>query len=164
MVKKGFVWLFIFIVVLIGVSSFVWWFTYDPVKDLTASIPGKDNRPSKSSDSEEVVNIGERFDEYSTLVSNLKGKWTRFRGADYDNISKEKIPLIDNWGAGPKIQWKVELGEGHAAPAIYNGKVYILDYNELKKRDALRCFSLETGEELWRRSYNVHVKTKSWDV
>jgi outer membrane protein assembly factor BamB len=81
-----------------------------------------------------------------------------FSSADYDNINKENIPLIDNWGDGPKIEWTVDLGEGHAAPVIYNGKVYILDYNELRKRDALRCFSLKTGEELWRRSYNVHVK------
>lgn len=148
----------IILIATVSIIIFVWWFTYDPVKDFTASIPGKDNRPAKSADSEEIVNIGERFDEYSSLSSDLKGKWTRFRGADFDNINKEKISLIDNWEAGPKIVWKVDLGEGHAAPAIYNGKVYILDYNELKKRDALRCFSLETGEELWRRSYKVHVK------
>ncbi len=145
------------LVVIISVIAFIIWFTYNPVKDFTASIPGLDNRPARDASSE-IVNIGERFDEYSTISTNLTGKWTRFRGADYDNISKEKIPLIDNWGDGPKIEWKVELGEGHAAPVIYNGKVYILDYNELRKRDALRCFSLETGEELWRRSYNVHIK------
>jgi outer membrane protein assembly factor BamB len=28
----------------------------------------------------------------------------------------------------------------------------------VKKADALRCFSLETGEEIWRRWYNVHIK------
>ncbi|MFC2103902.1 PQQ-binding-like beta-propeller repeat protein [Bacteroidota bacterium] len=143
--------------ILISIIVFIYWFTYDPVKDFTTSIPGKDNRPDKT-ESDEVINIGERFDEYSTVSSNLKGKWTRFRGADFDNINKEKIPLIDNWSNEPKIQWQVDLGEGHAAPVIYNGKVYILDYNEVKKRDALRCFSLETGEELWRRSYNIHVK------
>lgn len=157
MFKKGFIWIFISILVLLGISSFVWWFTNDPVKDFTSSIPGEDNRPIKD-ESNEIINIGERFDEYASINSNLRGKWTRFRGADYDNINKEKIQLIDNWEAGPKIVWKTELGEGHAAPVIYNGKVYILDYYELKKRDALRCFSLETGEELWRRSYDVHVK------
>ncbi|HAF30282.1 MAG TPA: hypothetical protein DCG75_14670 [Bacteroidales bacterium] len=157
MIRKGFGWIIISIIVLIAVSSFVWWFTYDPVKDFTSNIPGEDNRPIKD-ESNEIINIGERFDEYASINSNLTGKWTRFRGADFDNISKEKIQLIDNWGAEPKIVWKIELGEGHAAPVIYNGKVYILDYYELKKRDALRCFSLETGEELWRRSYDVHVK------
>ncbi len=158
MFKKSFIRVLLLIFIFIGISSFLWWFIYDPVKEFTTSIPGMDNRPVRNSESDEVINIGERFDEYLSLESNLTGKWTRFRGADFDNISKQDIPLIDKWGDGPKIQWTVDLGEGHAAPVIYNGKVYLLDYNEVKKRDALRCFSLETGKELWRRSYNVHVK------
>lgn len=157
MLKKYTTHIVLSVIIIIGVAAFVIWFTYNPVKDFTASIPGLDNRPPRDASSE-IVNIGERFDEYSTISTNLFGKWTRFRGTDYDNISKENIPLIDNWGDKPKIEWTVELGEGHAAPVIYNGKVYILDYYEIKKRDALRCFSLETGEELWRRSYNVHIK------
>jgi len=41
---------------------------------------------------------------------------------------------------------------------IKNGKAYILDYNEKKRSDVLRCFALETGKELWQRSYKVHIK------
>lgn len=146
-------------VILVGLIAFLFWFLKDPVKDFHTSIPGQDNRPLKGSDTSEVINIGETFFAYDTIPSNLIGKWTQFRGADFDNINKEKIKLIDKWGKdGPKVIWKVDLGEGHAAPVIYNGKVYILDYNESKKADALRCFSLETGKELWRRSYKVHVK------
>jgi len=52
----------------------------------------------------------------------------------------------------------VDLGEGHAGPAVARGRVYLLDYDEVEKADALRCFSLGTGEEIWRRSYRVHVK------
>ena len=139
--------------------AFVIWFTYDPVKDFSVNQSGQDNRPARTADSLEIINIGEKFMLYdSTFNSNLKGKWTRFRGADFDNIVKDKTPLIDNFGDAPKILWDVELGEGHAAPVIYNGKVYILDYDEIKRADALRCFSLETGKELWKRYYNVHVK------
>jgi len=138
---------------------FSFWFMHDPVKDLTVNLPGLDNRPKADTGATEVINIGENFIEYESHKSLLTGKWTRFRGNDFDNISKENIKLIDSWGAdGPKILWTQELGEGHAAPAVYNGKVYLLDYDEIRKRDALRCFSLETGIELWKRSYNVHVK------
>lgn len=139
--------------------AFVIWFTHDPVKDFSANVPGQDNRPAKVADSLEIINIGEKFILYDSLfTSNLTGKWTQFRGAEYDNIVKDKTPLADNFGESPKIIWDVELGEGHAAPVIYNGKVYILDYDEIKKADALRCFSLETGAELWKRYYNVHIK------
>jgi outer membrane protein assembly factor BamB len=52
----------------------------------------------------------------------------------------------------------VDLGEGHAGAAVDRGRVWVLDYDEEERADALRCFSLDTGRELWRRSYKVHVK------
>lgn len=135
------------------------WVFYKPMKEFTQSIPGMDNRPDSISGIREKVKIGEDFIHYAITESELKGKWTRFRGADYDNINKENIKLIDKFPVdGPPILWQVELGEGHAAPTIYNGKVYILDYIEKEKADALRCFDFETGQELWQRKYNVHIK------
>ena len=118
---------------------FVCWLAYNPVKDIHANIPGMDNRPAQSESSERIL-IGEGFDFYSEYSSDLTGKWTQFRGAKSDNISTDKTKLINNWGAGLKVDWQVELGEGHAAPVVYNGKVYVLDYDEVKKADALRCF------------------------
>jgi len=144
---------------IIAIAIFTYWFFHNPVGNLTASIPGLDNRPLKDTSAKSSVIIGEKFKEFLSYNSNLTGKWPRFRGADYDNIDKENIKLIDHWGkGGPDILWKVELGEGHAGPVIYNGKVYILDYDERKKNDALRCISLENGKEVWRRWYQVDIK------
>jgi len=144
---------------LAAIVALVYWFMHDPVKDFSTSIPGLDNRPSKDSSEQLQVIIGEKFTFYNDFKSSLTGKWPRFRGVEFDNINKEKIPLIDSWGnSSPKIVWGILLGEGHAAPVIYNGRVYILDYDEIKKADALKCFALETGQELWKRWYNVHVK------
>ena len=148
----------IFLTILTGIIVFVYWFLYNPTKDLSTSLPGMDNRPVLAEGDLENVKIGASYMSYTTHISNLKGSWTRFRGADFDNINKEKIPLINSWGEGPDILWQVELGEGHAAPVIQNGKAYILDYIEARNTDALRCFSLETGEELWSRWYLVKVK------
>lgn len=146
-------------VILAGLMLVFFWMIYNPVGNFKKSIPGMDNRPDSLAESSQVVVIGEKFQRFSNEESALRGKWSRFRGSDFDNINKENIPLIDGFSEGnAQIKWKVDLGEGHAAPAIYNGKVYLLDYLENEKADALRCFSLETGEELWRRSYSVHVK------
>ena len=143
----------------LAVITLIFWILYNPVSGMKTSLPGLDNRPDSNAISNEKVDIGEKFELFSSETSDLKGRWPRFRGTDFDNINKEKIKLIDKWPEnGPKIDWKVSLGEGHAAPVIQNGKVYILDYEEKKKTDALRCFSLETGKELWKRSYKVHVK------
>ncbi len=148
----------IFLTILTALTVFVYWFLHNPTSDLTISLPGLDNRPALAEGASENIRIGASFMNYASHTSELNGKWTRFRGADFDNINKENIPLINNWGNGPDILWEVDLGEGHAAPVIYNGKAYILDYVEERDTDALRCFSLETGEELWSRWYLVKVK------
>ncbi len=50
------------------------------------------------------------------------------------------------------------MGEGHAGPAIYGGCVYLLDYDRQKQADALRCLSLDDGQEIWRYSYPVKLR------
>lgn len=145
--------------IIFAVTTFAFWFVHNPVKDFTASVPGSDNRPKIDPNQIDSVSIGESFKFYKEFNSKLKGKWVRFRGANSDNIVQSSISLIDDFkDIDSRVLWQVNLGEGHAAPVIYNGKAYILDHIEAKKQDALRCFSLETGEELWRRWYKVHIK------
>jgi outer membrane protein assembly factor BamB len=158
MAKKHLDKILVLTIASIGMAVLMYWLLYNPVQDLSINEPGLDNRPDKDSISSENIVIGEKFTKFIDHSSTLTGKWSRFRGADFDNINKEKIKLINSWEERPKILWSVDLGEGHAAPVIQNGKVYILDYHEIKKADQLRCFSLETGEEIWRRWYKVHIK------
>lgn len=138
-----------------------WWIGTDPTKDFVLHTPGMDNRPDASALGipTENINIGEFFQVFDGTPSNIPGSWPRFRGPSFDNINGEKISLSDNWETNPpRVLWSIELGEGHAAPAIFDGRFYILDYDEEEKCDALRCFSLEDGREIWRRSYKVRVK------
>jgi outer membrane protein assembly factor BamB len=146
------------ILIAIALSALVFWLVSDPSKDLTTSEPGMDNR-GEGVPINLNVNIGEFYEEFEKESSNLKEKWPRFRGEKFDNISKSEIALIDKFGPdGPDVKWSIRLGEGHAGPSIYEGKVYLLDYDEEKKSDMLRCFNLETGTELWRRWYKVAIK------
>lgn len=92
-------------------------------------------------------------------VPSLPGSWARYRGADFSNIARNVSGLARSWGpGGPQKLWSVELGEGHAGPAVANGKVYVLDYDTRARADALRCFSLADGKLLWTQSYPVEVK------
>jgi outer membrane protein assembly factor BamB len=136
------------------------WLFYNPVKSFTEAVPGLDNRPARSASSDDSVVIGEKFNSYVPgFTSSLTGNWPQFRGPGYDNISREKIKLIDHFPeGGPVVLWKKDLGEGHAAASIYNGRVYVMDYDERKKADVLHCYSLVDGTELWRRSYTVVLK------
>lgn len=144
-----------------GIAAFGYWLWYNPVQDFTMSVPGLDNRPEVDQAAMETIIIGELFTTNALPPSNnqLTGKWPRFRGADFDNINKEHIPLIDNWENNePEILWEMSLGEGYAAPAIYNGRGYLLDYDEEKKADNLICFDLQSGRIFWERGYHVSVR------
>lgn len=138
----------------------LWWLITAQPYDLTERVPGMDNRPKMVIRSDSVI-IGEFFDSDSIPEPEemIPGEWPRFRGSDFDNISKDITPLAETWDtSGPPVVWRTTLGEGYAGPAVHNGRVYILDYNERRKADVLRCFSLATGRELWKRWYYVELK------
>ncbi|MGL6226070.1 MAG: PQQ-binding-like beta-propeller repeat protein [Thermoguttaceae bacterium] len=87
------------------------------------------------------------------------GSWPGFRGSDFSGIVHDSVPLARKFSSGgPKRLWSLELGEGYAGTAVRDGKVYILDYDTKRRRDTLRCLSLETGQEFWNYSYPVKIK------
>jgi outer membrane protein assembly factor BamB len=51
----------------------------------------------------------------------------------------------------------VDCGEGYAGVAICAGRVYLMDYDYDKRRNALRYLSLEDGGEIWRFAYTLPV-------
>ena len=128
--------------------------------DLPMRVPGQDQLPPGGRVTAQQVPIGVSFQRFpASAPVDMTGVWPRFRGPDSSNISREGVPLRDAFGPeGPPVLWRVPLGEGHAAPVIYEGRVYLLDYLEDERADALRCFSLLTGAELWRRWYPIDIK------
>ncbi len=155
----------------LALSSAVWllllylWFNFNPVKHLTERIPGMSGEPltdslsNGQSQSSGTSVIGAFFATYDGVPSSIQGTWSRFRGDDFDNINKESIPLTSFTNQDtPTIHWSIVLGEGHAAPVIHNGRVYLLDYEEKENADALRCFSLDDGREIWKRWYSIKIK------
>jgi len=157
MKKKHIIIITSFSCILIYTGLIIFWHIYTPTENIVIQNPGADNRPEGEVRSAKDVYIGEFFMKYDDFSSNLTGKWNGFRGKNSNNIidTGSTFEISDK---DFQIVWKVETGEGHSAPVIYNGKVYFLDYNEQLSSDALRCFDLETGKELWRRWYRVPMK------
>ncbi|MBL9126421.1 MAG: PQQ-like beta-propeller repeat protein [Verrucomicrobiales bacterium] len=123
-------------------------------------VPGRD-RPAGESAAGEVQDAFAK----ATVVAGpgkpaaIPGAWPRFRGAGFDGVQRDAKSLTRAWGsAGPKTLWSVEVGEGFAGPAVDGGRVYLMDYDRERQRDALRCLSLEDGAEIWRFSYPMAVK------
>lgn len=90
---------------------------------------------------------------------SASSSWPHFRGANFKNIARDSGALFDKWeAAGPKRLWMVELSEGHSGPAVWNGSVFVMDYDEAKQADVVRRFSLTDGKEIWRRWYKAETK------
>ena len=76
--------------------------------------------------------------------------WPQFRGPSRDAKSKE-TGLLRSWPeGGPKVLWTTEVCEGYAAPAVFDGRVYLNDYDRGAKEWHVRCMSLQDGKEHWR--------------
>jgi len=144
----------IYTIVLIG------WHIYTPADNFSLQTPGADNRPEGNARKADDVVVGEFFMKYDEnagdAVSDLNGQWIGFRGANRDNIIKTSDQI--NVSQDFQEMWSFDTGEGHAAPVIFKGKVYVMDYDETLMSDMVRCFSLETGKELWRRWYRLRIK------
>ncbi len=135
------------------------WLAENPARSLEASLPGTDGRPANLDTEESVVELRGTLLAFDGAPADLPGYWPWFRGPGSDNIHQDGAPLASAWGPdGPRELWSVELGEGFAGPAVLNGCVYLLDYDEEARADTLRCFSLADGREIWRRSYAVMIK------
>lgn len=146
----------------LGVLALALWLGADPAAEFTVHRPGQDGSPpveSSGPENREPIRIGEFFERFDGTPAGLLGTWPQFRGPAGDNVAAGGISLAAAWPPeGPPRLWSVALGEGHAGPAVHQGRVYLLDYDEQRQGDALRCFSLADGREIWRRWYRVRVK------
>lgn len=124
----------------------------------TLKVPST-NETASAPPAEEVVDIRGTFEKFEGRPGGSSSSWPRFRGADASNICSSGPPLADHWGdKGPPTLWSVQLSEGHSGPAVWNGCVYVMDYDEKREGDALRCFSITDGKEIWRRGYHAPTK------
>jgi len=79
--------------------------------------------------------------------------WPQFLGPDRNSTSPQK-GLLRSWNeSGPEVLWSVELGAGFGGPVVKSGKVYLLDRDD-EAGDIMRCFNLQTGDELWKFAYH----------
>ncbi len=147
------------IVTAAGTALLWWWLSLAPAVDIGIRVPLESNIQARAHRTPAMVDLSGIFMSFDGEPSAIGGEWPRFRGSDFDNIVKDDFPIADSWPQhGPEVLWSVDLGDGHAGPAVHNGRVYILDYDEEKQGDALRCFSLDDGREIWRRWYEIGIK------
>ncbi len=93
------------------------------------------------------------FNLHFPLAAQIKSNhvqhdWPQWRGPNRDGISRE-TGILKTWPkAGPKVLWRVPLGEGYSSISIANGLAYTM-YDE-GNDEYLVCFDALTGKRQWR--------------
>jgi len=79
--------------------------------------------------------------------------WPNWRGPEHNGVSTEKGWLTTWPTNGPTQLWKVEVGPGHADPAVLNGRVYIM--GRVSTQDVVFCLNADTGVIVWKYAYDA---------
>jgi outer membrane protein assembly factor BamB len=148
------------IVAIAGAAAIGWWvFGYLRPAPVAERPLGLEQFPSVLSRPTAATGGGSSFTKATPAPVEAPGLWPWFRGPARDNIASSGGKMQFDWQARPPaVAWSVQLGEGYAGPAVRRGRVYVIDYDQAGQADAVRCFALTNGDELWRRSYPVVVK------
>ncbi|MCE5185814.1 MAG: PQQ-like beta-propeller repeat protein [Planctomycetaceae bacterium] len=124
-------------------------------------VAGLDGRPEPAAEETAAASndLEGKLETFDGSPSASTASWPGFRGPQRNGVFHTDVELARQWAAqGPKKLWQLTLGEGYAAPAVHNGRVYLIDYDAQRQCDAIRCFSLDDGKEIWRYSYPVKIK------
>ena len=89
------------------------------------------------------------------LASAMAGEgraqdWPQWRGPNRDAKAAEfKAPKT--WPKELKQQWKAEVGEGVATPALVGDKLFV--FSRQDGNEIIRCLNAADGKELWQDKY-----------
>src|SRR4051812_25351224 len=69
----------------------------------------------------------------TTLILPVHAEdWPQWLGTKRDGVWREG-GLVERFPeGGPKVRWRVPVGEGYTGPAVANGRVYLMDFQSGK--------------------------------
>jgi outer membrane protein assembly factor BamB len=101
--------------------------------------------------------------------------WPQWLGPRRDAVWGEKGLATAFPKDGPKVVWRVAIGEGYAGPAVVKGRVYITDRKKkeadpknppakgtLPGTERVVCLNAADGKEVWAHSYDCPYANVSY--
>jgi hypothetical protein len=88
--------------------------------------------------------------------------WPQWRGPNRDGISAE-TGILKSWPAeGPKVLWRMPLGNGFSAVSVAHGRAYTMFSDGTD--EFVLCVDANSGKELWRfKSDQNYVERQGGD-
>lgn len=95
------------------------------------------------------------------IASMQAEDWPRYRGSNFDGISKEKNWLGAWPGGQPKSLWKKNVGVGFASMVVSGGHLFTTGH--AGKEDRVYCLDATTGTEVWSFAYSQNLDPKYYE-
>ena len=85
---------------------------------------------------------------YARSSGSPKGEWPQWRGPNRDGISHE-TGLLKSWPeGGPKVLWRVPVGDGYSGISVSKGRAYTITADG--DGEFVICLDASNGNEIWR--------------
>jgi outer membrane protein assembly factor BamB len=108
-----------------------------------------------------------------TTSSGRAADWPEWLGRNRDGIWHED-GLIEKFPAGgPKVRWRVPIGNGYSGPAVAGGLVYVMDRQRatdpagkpvratregIPGNERTLCLNARDGKLVWKDEYQCHYR------
>src|SRR5215467_5755015 len=76
--------------------------------------------------------------------------WPQFRGPNSSGLGEGKPPV--NFGPDQNVLWKTAVGPGLSSPIIWEGRIFLTEFDRANKQLATLCIDRRTGKILWRHT------------
>lgn len=80
--------------------------------------------------------------------------WSQWRGNQRDGVWKEDGIIKQFTAESLTPLWRQPIGTGYSSPTVVGNNVLVMDYDEKKQDESIRCFDLKTGEQKWAQTYH----------
>ncbi|HEV8607991.1 MAG TPA: PQQ-binding-like beta-propeller repeat protein [Tepidisphaeraceae bacterium] len=86
---------------------------------------------------------------FALVSPALAADWPQYRGPNHDGLSPE-TNINKSWPAGgPKVLWKIPVGESFGSIAVVGKHAYLMV--ERNGNELCICLDADTGKEIWQR-------------
>ena len=82
--------------------------------------------------------------------NTVKEWWRQFSGPNSSGLGEGKPPV--HFGPDQNLLWKTAVGAGLSSPIVWEGRIFLTEFERAKKQLATLCIDRGTGKILWRRT------------
>jgi outer membrane protein assembly factor BamB len=98
------------------------------------------------------------------VVAQERGNvwWPQFRGPNSSGLGGGKPPV--DFGPEKNVRWKTAVGPGLSSPIIWEGRIFLTEFDQAKKELATLCIDRRTGKILWRHAVSPEQIEKVHEI